>query len=274
MDLEVSAGGVLTAESLRSCLRAGRDPEKVILDLSSARFIDPAGLVMIAALAERAALDGKQSVFLEPRDDSCATYLSRMHLGDALEAADASHAIRPVVEHDRGDTLVELQRFHSEDELDDLTDKIMHVLISHGQGRWTQAVYDALYEFALNAVDHSGRGGGFLALQTFKRSSDIALAIADSGRGIKAALNASGRNLSSDEAAISVAARQYESSVNAPGRGRGLSTVIQGTGRHRGTVLLMSGRAIGKFTNGHIDPRVSLLPDAFPGTLAQARLAI
>lgn len=279
MDLVVSPGDcTLTALTLANCVQESRDSTAVLLDLTHAKFLDPAALVAVAAVAERAERDGQSVEFRDPVDADCANYLSRMHLGHALDLAGVDHGLRAVSERDVGDRLRELRRFRSEEGIEEVTQTIMRLLDASGDGATAPEIYESVFEIGVNAVQHSGREGGFLALQTFPKLHEVAFAIADSGKGLRSSLNENPRNVGmipDDCAAVRQAAQKHVSGIDQPGRGRGISTVIAAaTERPAGRVLLVSGDAVGTFHRGEPGPRVSLLQDPFLGTLVQARLSM
>ena len=141
------------------------------------------------------------------------------------------------------------------------------------QPQLVQPLYTALSEIAENVLEHSGRTHGYLALQRFPRSNDVALAVGDSGIGLRRRL-ASRFPIPDDRTAVVWAARMHVSSVDRPGRGRGIGRVVELTGRHRGQVILISGRASGTFEHGSPFPVLADLPVAHPGTLAHVRLSL
>jgi anti-anti-sigma regulatory factor len=264
--------GLLTASELRTHTRADSSPNIQVLDLSVASFVDPAGLVALAAIAERASDDGRHINFTAPLSPDCASYLSRMRLGQYLTSLGVTHELPPVRENPLGDRLNELKRFTGEDEYEELAGTVERTF--RGEHPVTaKALYRAVHEIASNVIDHSGRTGGFLALQRFRQTNTVAFAVADSGIGLRASL--SGRyTISTDAVALARAAQTHVSAVDDRGRGRGIGRVIAITGQHAGEVILVSGTSQGSFTRGSVDPRVENLAAGFPGTLAQARLSV
>lgn len=270
MDLVVPPHGRLNGEEIVHAVTNTGSVE-CLIDLDAATFVEPAGLVAIAAAAERARLEGRPVLLREPRNSSCRNYLSRMRVGDVLTELGVPHHLPPVRTHALGDRLQELRRFTDEAHLEEVANAIVSLFQRAGL-HVVQPLYQALFELGLNAVQHSGRGGGFVALQAFPRLKDVAFAVADSGRGLRASL-AEVMSVPSDAAAIKLAAQKHITATSEPGRGRGITGVIRLTDRYQGAVVMLSGTARGVFDHGHWDPQVSHLSAPFLGTLAQTRLA-
>lgn len=203
--------------------------------------------------------------FVRPPVLIAGNYLARMQLGHHLDGLSVEHGLGVVRSQNVGDQLCELRRFQSEQELDDVAEIIIR-LYQHAGWNVVEPLYNCLYELALNAVQHSGQGGGYIALQAYPKSDDVAFAIGDSGVGLRYRLSST-----TDEAAIGDAARKYATSETEPGRGRGISGVLELAGRNHGIMTMISGTAHGEFKGGHWDPRVTEMSGPFLGTLAQVR---
>ncbi|WP_448625909.1 hypothetical protein [Geodermatophilus sp. URMC 64] len=272
MNIVAKGRGLLTASDLRHHLvkPPSSGPRRRRIDLARATFADPAGLVALAAIAERAHIDRVMIEFTPPSDQDCAVYLSRMRLGQHLRDLGVDHGLPTVHENPLGDRLHELTRFSSEEEFDQLAATVERTFEKEHPGT-ARDLYRALHEVASNVLEHSGRSGGYLALQRFPQRNDVAFAVADSGIGLRGSLSKR-MTVDDDRTALVRAVQVHVTSLDAPGRGRGLGRVIATTGHHHGAVLLLSGSSQGVFTGGHFDPWVADLAAPFPGTLAQARL--
>jgi hypothetical protein len=271
VDIVARGAGRLNAAELRLHVAAASRPERLV-DLRRATFVDPGSLVTIAAVTERAVCEGLAVRFLAPEDGNCATYLARMRLGQHLARLGISHDLQPVRENPQGDNLSELRRFDSEEEYDELAGMVMRNFHAH-HPEIAKALYRSVHEIASNVIEHSGQSGGYLALQRFGRSSDVAFAVADSGIGLSGSLRKR-FDILDDRTAIVRAAQEHVSSRETPGRGLGIRRVIAITWAHAGSVLLASGSSQGLFARGHMDPQLHDLVAPLPGTLAQARLAV
>ena len=117
VDITVCTNGELTYDEVGGHLRpAGTGP--VEIDLTRLRFIDPAGLVSLAVIAERATLLRRPVRFRKPEGADVANYLTRMRLGEQLSGLDVVHDLPSVRERRLGHRLVELRRFDGEAGLD------------------------------------------------------------------------------------------------------------------------------------------------------------
>jgi hypothetical protein len=271
VDVVVGATGRLTSSALGSQLRdAGAGC--VHLDLTRLRFVDPAGLVVLAVAAERAAGSGRAVRFTPPADPDVAGYLNRMRLGAQLAALGVDADLPAVQERRQGHRLVELRRFDGEAGLDAVAAALVGTYVDD-HPELVQPLYAALDEMARNVLEHSARSHGYVALQRYDARGDIAFAVADSGIGLRRRL-ATRIAVPDDRTAVVRAAQVHVTSIGRPGRGRGIGRVIAITGAHGGSVTLTSGTASGLFRGGCPDPRLSDLPAGFPGTLAHVRLSL
>jgi len=271
VDIAVNTSGVLTYDDIGGHLRpAGTGP--VEIDLSGLKFIDPAGLVSLAVVAERAKLLGLPVLFRKPAGGDVANYLKRMRLGEQLEALDVAHDLPQVQERRLGHRLVELRRFDGEEGLDTVAATLVQSYVDD-HPELVQPLYAALDEMARNVLEHSTRSHGYVALQRYDNRRDISFAVGDSGIGLRRRL-AEAVPVPDDRTAIVRAAQVHVTSIGRPGRGRGISRVIGITGEHRGSVTLISGTASGTFQRGHLDPEVTEFAASYPGTLAHVRLSL
>jgi hypothetical protein len=271
VDITVCTNGVLTYDEVGGHLRpAGTGP--VEIDLTGLRFIDPAGLVSLAVIAERATLVGRPVRFRRPANDGVANYLKRMRLGEQLAVLDVAYDLPQVQERRLGHRLVELRRFDGEAGLDTVAAALVQSYVDD-HPELVQPLYAALDEMARNVLEHSTRSHGYVALQRYDNRGDISFAVGDSGIGLRERL-AEAVPVPDDRTAIVRAAQVHVTSIGRPGRGRGINRVIGITGEHRGSVTLMSGAASGTFRRGRQEPELSDLPASYPGTLAHVRLSL
>jgi hypothetical protein len=271
VDVVVGATGQLTSAALGAQLRAA-GAGCVHLDLTRLRFVDPAGLVCLAVVAERATGSGRPVRFTPPADPDVAAYLNRMRLGAQLAALGVDSALPAVQERRQGHRLVELRRFDGEAGLDAVAAALVGTYVDD-HPELVQPLYAALDEMTHNGLEHSARSHGYMALQRYDARRDIAFAVADSGIGLRRRL-ATRIAVPDDRTAVVRAAQVHVTSIGRPGRGRGIGRVIAITGAHRGSVTLTSGTASGLFRGRSPDPRLSALPAGFPGTLAHVRLSL
>lgn len=272
VDIAVCTNGVLTYDEIGGHLRPAGDHGPVRIDLTGLKFIDPAGLVSLAVIAERAMLQRRSVHFHKPAGGDVANYLTRMRLGEQLAGLDVVHDLPHVRERRLGHRLVELRRFDGEAGLDTVAAALVQTYVND-HPELIQPLYAALDEMARNVLEHSTRSHGYVALQRYDNRGEISFAVGDSGIGLRERL-AEAVPVPDDRTAIVRAAQVHVTSIGRPGRGRGISRVIGITGEHSGSVTLVSGAASGAFEQGDPDPRLSDLPASYPGTLAHVRLSL
>lgn len=259
----IKASGRLGVEKLGVSLIADDPVGPVTLDLAGVTFFTPGGLVAVAASIEQAHRASRPLAFTPPEVQDCQSYLSRMGLREVLGEYYELSACLPEVKKHQVDSLCELRHFEGEDDLESVVTTLMDLYKDAG-GQVPGPLYQSLFETASNAVEHSGVDGGWVALQMFRRSDEVAVATADCGVGLKAKLNAA-----TDGQAIVTAARLHESSTGVAGRGRGITSVVELTKDYGGHVVYVTGTATGKFTGGNWDPGLSTNATPFAGTLAE-----
>lgn len=255
-----------------ACQEGDGPDDPCVLDLRGHTFFDPADLVRLAVLTEDAVLAGRGVLFIAPDDPDVARYLARMRVGEHLDRLGISHQLPAVRARDLGNRLVELHRFDQEAGLERLLDALVETYVAD-QPQLVQPLYAALAEIAGNVVDHSGREHGYLALQRYSTRPRVEFAVGDSGIGLRARLSQA-VPVPDDRAAIVLAAQTHVTTLDQPGRGRGISEVVAITGAHGGTVTLASGTARGVFTRGDLRPRLEDHIPSQPGTLAHVRLGL
>lgn len=264
MGILVPPQGRVALKTLETVLTDDSE-DRCNIDLTHAGFVEPAGVVAIAAMVDRARRAGCEVVVTAPTNQEVRRYLARVQLGAHLDRLEIDHQLGTVTSHDV-DGLCELRWFGSETELDEVAETIIEQY-RHAGLDVVEPLYLALYELAVNAVNHSGQGGGYVALQAFPKTEDVAFAVADSGVGLRARIGGA-----TDAQAIALAARKYQTSETGPGRGCGITGVIELTNKHRGSVTFYTGGAKGTFSDGQWTPRVSSLNAPFMGTLVNTRL--
>lgn len=263
----IKVTGKLSAATFGSSLVAD-GANNVTIDLAGMSFCEPGGLVGLAALVEGACRASRSMTFNPPQSPDCQRYLSRMGLRDFLMLyyGAAASAWLPEVNKHEAPSLSELRRFEGVEDLEHVVTRLVGLYREAG-GTTVEPLYESLSETAANAVEHSGVGGGWVALQSYQALDEFSVATADCGVGLRATLRAA-----TDGQAIALAARRHETSTGEPGRGRGISSVIDLTADYGGRVTYVTGNARGSFTKGNWDPRLSSLSVPFRGTLAEIRM--
>lgn len=270
VDLVVGTNSRLTAGDLPSHL-VTRTTGRLAVDLRRLTFIDPAGLVSIAVLTERAVNRRHPVAITAPGDSNVANYIARMRLGQHFDRLGIAHSLPDVRENQLGPRLVELHRFEGQAGLERVVNALVQTFLT--EHRDVQPLYAALQEIAENVIQHSGSQHGYAALQRFENSRKVEFAVADAGVGLRARLSES-VPVSDARAAVMLAAQTHVTSTGQAGRGRGIGEVIAIAGRRRGDVVLVSGDAHGVFHRGSLSPRLTTLGAPHPGTLAHACLTL
>lgn len=265
MDLVVAGGGRCGARALARWLRPSREAGVRTIDLTEVGFVEPVGLVFLAAFAAAAIAAGDAVRVRAPADVTGGTYLARMRVGRVLEQLGVEHHLPSVRERDRQGELLELRVFDGEGEVDSLAE-LVHERVAPVDAGAARALHTSVVELGANVPQHSGGGRGFVAAQTFARTGEVLFAVGDAGRGLRAGLTARGAGTDVD------AARMALSGVSrlGPQRGMGLRTVVGMAGRLRGDVHLVSGHAAVTATRGARHTQRSAHP--VTGTLLQCRV--
>ena len=215
------------------------------IDLSSVDFVLPGGIVAVACSARSALERGEQITVVAPDRDDVARYASRMGLSDVLANCGAESVLPPVRRHEQGHVLVDCQW------ADDSAVEGLSIMVS--DRLWAASV-DAeiidlvdmsVYEVADNVRTHAGSGGGFICAQTYKRGTPeerIEVALGDTGRGIRASLEARYSPLD-DQDALRLATKESVTGLPQERRGLGLHYLARDIPRVGGRFTLRSGGA-------------------------------
>lgn len=267
-DLVVQAGGRLSAGQVHSAIVPVQDRNVARIDLRLAEWVEPIGLVAVAAFAERETRKGRDVVLSGPLRPDLARYLSRMRLGRALDALGQTHDLPAVNEWATGSRLVELRRFTGAGESDELAAMLLERTAS--VPRVANALHQCVAEIGANVPEHSGRLWGYVAAQTTYRDTVVQWAVADAGRGVAAGF-APDQELD-DAEALDLTLGQGVSRTGLTGHGRGLQkakTLVTGLA---GSVHMASGTAYR--TAFRAASSFGSATYAYPGTLLQGTFPI
>lgn len=247
------------------------------LDLANVTFVEPCGLVGIAALADKAVHEGRTVEFTTPRRQDVRNYLARMGLGEVLSGLSIEHGLPTVNVTPLPGDLLELQSFSSEHDGDSLA-KLVHSKLSDDSAdtQVVAALFDALIELTANVTSHAEVERGYLAAQTFRQgdAKRIVFSIADGGIGIPNSLrkNPNYAELTSDTDAVREAMNYGASSLTEAGRGSGLHDVIKATVELNGEATILSGDARLQAAVGPSSYRTYAARNPYPGTLIQVEI--
>jgi hypothetical protein len=264
----------LDALHLDAVLTLDVDRGLAVIDLAQVSFVDAHALTGLACFISAAARDGLPVRLVLPEHPDVSTWLSRMHLGDVLDAfgVRVGGGLPRVAERDRRDTLIELQRFDDSHGSDRLATFIWERLEGGADGEVVNQLFEATGELGQNVVEHAGSPvGGFVAAQRYKAGAPeerIIVAVADVGIGIRESLRPRYGDMTDGEA-ITQAIRWNISSVPEEGRGQGLPGVVDGVRGLDGMLWIRSGGATRTIMRGRATTtEVSRLQ----GTIVGARL--
>jgi len=264
----------LDAVTLDDVLALDLDSGVAGLDLARIAFVDAYALTGLACFVASAARDGLPVRVVLPEEPDVRSWLSRMHFGDALEAFDV-HVVGDlprVVERDRRDALIELQRFKDAHGSDRLASFVWEWLEGGADGEVVNQLFEATGELGANVVEHAGSpSGGFVTAQRYKAGTPderIIVAVGDVGIGIRESLRPRYGEMT-DDVAIARAVQWNVSRVPDKGRGQGLPGVVDGVRGLGGTVWIRSGVALRTIARGR---PTTVGVSRLQGTIVGARL--
>ncbi len=273
MDFVVPADGRVTEFTAHRCVRASSEPGRTLIDLRKASWVDPFGIATVAGLLEHGARRGDEIHVRGPELPDVASYLSRMHLGDAIETAGTGCPLPSIRERAVGDRLLPLGRFDGDDAAEELAERVFNIFRAE-DGAGARALFRCVSEAAANVCEHSGLSHGWAVLQQYQYRgfTVVAFAVADTGMGLRRSLSRR-HDVDTDSAAVRLAVRPGVTSTRTHNRGLGLDGIIQQARARHGAVRLWSGRGTG-VTGAQVGQiTVRRTTSRFPGTIAHARLA-
>lgn len=224
----------------------GDSGEPLTIDFSGVSFVDPGSVVGLACLADRGRAAGRQVTFMAPSGYNVRNYLSRMHLGEVLDALGVTHDLGRVRENDLSTELLELVKFSGRDSGDELGTLLYDKLEARSDvhPEVAESLQNSIAELSTNVRTHAQVDHGYAMAQTIPNRSLIRFAIGDAGIGLKKSLEKN-RDLpvDDDKNAIGLAVQANVTSTGERGRGTGLAEVVGSTVGFGGKVMLASGGA-------------------------------
>lgn len=263
VDLVVPSAGRLSVGQIHTALVPSTCDGLALVDLELVEWVEPVGLVAIAAFVEGQVRRGRRVVLRAPRRPELARYLSRMRLGRVLDDVQVEHDLPPVSAWDTGSRLVELRRFTGTSEPDELA----HMLLERTRDLPTvaDALHQCVAEIGGNVPEHSGQAWGYVAAQTTFRDTVVQFAVGDAGRGVAAGF-APTRQLT-DEEAVELTLEHGVSRTGLVGHGRGLQKARRLLTGMRGNMHMVSGTAHRSAFLGSVSYGSATY--GYPGTLLQ-----
>lgn len=216
----------------------------VVLDMAHQRFVEPAGSVGLGCLIDWARAQGQE---VRVAADACenALYWGRMDFF-ALLGLDGPE---PQGRHEPEGRFSEVRKVDDPDNVDALTDALASVTTDDAR---TFAEHAYMLSEALNNICQHSEGSGYCASQAYPSRGVATFAIADTGRGIRAAL--ARFRLYSDAAAIAkalevgVSGRDHVEQMMNPNKARnkgiGLTALTRLIEANGGSYVLWSGTAV------------------------------
>lgn len=194
----------------------------LVLDLSEVTWAFPHSLVALATQTEVLVNGGAQLTVRAPRSVDVARYLARAHLPHVLDELGVSHDFNLVRERDLGVRIVELARFTGESGVRTLAESA-HAFALPVSDAAAGALHTAVCEAGENVTTHAGVTHGYMMAQYYPANGRFRFALADSGIGFHASLQAAG---ATDAAhALELAAQPGVSSTGDPTRGLGIDAI-------------------------------------------------
>ena len=245
----------LGANQLDGVLSLDLDRGWAVIDLAQVSFVNAYALTGLACFIASAARDRLPVELVLPENIDVRSWLSRMHLGEVLDAFEVrvEGVLPSIAERDRRDTLIELERFDDSLGSHHLASFIWERLEGGADGEVVNQLFEAAGELGQNVVEHAGSPvGGFIAAQRYKAGAPeerIVVAVGDAGVGIRESLRARYGDMPDGEA-IRRAIQWNVSSVPDEGRGQGLPGVVDGVKALNGVVWIRSGVASRTVTRG------------------------
>jgi hypothetical protein len=204
--MPISRRGALDASHLDGVLRLDVERGVAAIDLAEVSFVDVYALAGLACFIASAARGGLPVELVVPEDPDVRSWLSRMHLGNVLDAFEVrvEGAFPRVAERERRDALIELERFGDVHGSDRLASFIWDRLEGGVDAEVVNQLFEATGELGLNVVEHAGSpAGGFVAAQRYKAGMPeerIVVAVGDVGIGIRESLRPRYGVMTDDEA--------------------------------------------------------------------------
>jgi anti-sigma regulatory factor (Ser/Thr protein kinase) len=230
-------------DQLEPALRGDRNIPKLLLDMTSVAFASPTGITIVAGGIEHLFLQdriGALQIWL-PKSPLLRQYLQRMNFFEEMKVALAEDFERRRPKRFRPVTHVP-----SEEVSPSFTrDLVAAVEDHHDIDSSTKASLKTCVNEVIENVFYHAKSGvdALVAVQVYEKKNITELVIADTGRGIRAALSERpeyARQATGDCAAIRLAIRKNVTTTADPKRGIGLWVASELVRRNGGRMLILS----------------------------------
>jgi hypothetical protein len=219
-------------------------------DLSRLRFIDAYGIVGTACALLAASTQADFPRVLLPKAPQTRAHLAAMGFGEFLVELGERVALEHGQIIDRPDVLLPLSIVKDHGKTQELSTLLHAQVRDCADPHVLEALTEGLWELVANALEHSLSPAAVLMGQVYRggeapdHDDRVQVVIGDAGRGVRASFLDSGvQSPATDQEALVLACRYLVSSVRDPGRGQGLSTVVETVAGLKGRVALRSGEA-------------------------------
>lgn len=191
-----------------------RGTERLVLDFTALRFMEPWALAMFAAYGLHGREEGiKVELRLDPSNPSNA-YLEQMGFVDLVERGDSDRARQRWRTSPQNTGLHQILSETDRKAFDESTGSLKGL----SESDELDALRYAMVELTRNVLQHSGsKIGGIAIAQYFPERKALQLAVCDLGRGVRAALEAQYPEIRSSAEALRLAILPHVSGVVAGG---------------------------------------------------------
>jgi anti-sigma regulatory factor (Ser/Thr protein kinase) len=234
------------------------DEERILLDATHVRWVDPYGMVGLLSLGTHTARTTEKALLRLPESPDVLSYLTRMGFFEHAEPVFEIHGSTRRARGDGGsDVLLEVTAVNSHADVHAVVDLVnvrgMTILTRQLNYPRPEAFQFSviLSEVCQNIIEHA-EAGGWVAAQTYawtKRLGRkvVVIAVMDLGIGFRRSLAAAQAarypDRWTDAAALEAAFMHGQTRFHDPGRGQGLQQIRKQVGRWGGRISIRSGSA-------------------------------
>lgn len=269
---------VLDIGLMLSCGRSkGLKSERVLFDWTGVSFASLSVITALVALQLRIGSEGYNICVSTPSGVSdVVRYISRMNYFKCIGIDREEDFVR----HSEGDRFIPVTKFTSQDNRNELPDRVSRAIVAHTPlaSEAKVAVNYIFGEVVDNVCEHSrSLHGGFLGAQFYPRSHRLELCIADGGCGIPQSLRRNPLLSGLDDMNVLPRALEYGIGENVDGergsegygKGKGLAIISNMVCCLGGVMRILSGNASIEMDAHGIK---SIPNTCFPGTVVSVEL--
>jgi hypothetical protein len=253
-------------------------PHEVVIDMRYCDFVRPPAALWCLVFAFLVRRSDSRCVVLVPENIGVARYLQTIGLFELLKQAGTEIDDRGVAPTDPRQIGIQLQRFRTEHDVDNIANAAIDHLNAQDLGapNLRPLVAEAFAELGANAVQHSGSpidSYGMIQYYEWESGARFVCVVADGGIGIRQSLERNPQlqdRVYYDWDAIELAMQERISGTGIPTRGIGLYAIAEDMRRPGHQLLIHSGIGLVRQSEElEADARRTTL---FPGTLVYATM--